>query len=696
MSSSESILFLLGVEMAAERPDEYHVHADPTPVLADLRGSEPPPPPSARGGDDAPPSSRLPPSSRARGSHVPSVFDVVEFGVPSPRTATRLEQVYEHRPLDHGMRVMAQNPNGMREAISNIAVDDRDGPASNRIAVQERIQNRQRIRELADTLVRYRSVGVINSAYHAPMHVRAAVLYRQANALCWELTQPFPPPPFVIEVVGVNSVFQWYITAASMRDGLMLTPLPSEVVRLRRRWGRRTNAPEGCAVTLRLEGDEEVVRRCAMRDISFTGLSFWKDPDDDALHPDTKIAWAEISAPDEVLAHATGELSFVARDSDGKGDLCGVRLDIADPAQRTRWREFVSRCLHPTTRLGQGYYDAIWELYQHAGYFNLSGKDPAHFDKLRDCFFANATNIDATPDLGCLVAWPVEQKALATISMLKTYHGSWFVYQLAKVRGDAPDGTTSRQVLRDVHLRAYEHAQLDPDLAWIIAYPQVLDPPIWSHSVHYDLPRRFTTAGLACVVRFRALEMRCEAAPPAYEEAPPALEIDRATPEEIDTFLRWLREVRPRPYVEAYDLTPERIDLGSNKRFWSSLGMARDREIRVARHKGLMVAVAVLEDAQEGLHLFRLLDLIRPFCLTRNASLGAFAVDALIDSAKPWFRARSKSAFCAFIEDDTWVTPALRATVEDMGQADTTILSATLLPELLEHLIDVTAPRGGH
>ncbi|MFT3774547.1 MAG: PilZ domain-containing protein [Minicystis sp.] len=694
MSTSESILFLLGAEMAAERPDDYLVQADPTPVVTDLRDSEPPPPPSSSTFDEPPPSSRMPASSRARGMHVPSVFDVVEFGVPSPRTASRLDHIYDHgADLGPRLRFTPPNPVGMREAISNIMVDDRDGPASNRIAVQERIQNRSRIRELADTLVRYKSVGVLNSAYAAPMHVRAAVLYRQANALCWEITEPFPEPPFVIEVAGFNSVFQMYIKAASMRDGLMLTPLPPEVVRLRRRWGRRTSAPEGYAIALRVDGDDRT-RLCALRDVSFTGLSFWNHQEDQAIRPGTRITAAEIVTPDAPPIRITGEISFVARDAGGRGDLCGTRLEPVGDDDRAHWRELVSRRLHPTTRAGRGYYDAIWELYQQAGYFNLSGKDPAGFAKLRECFFRNAPRLDATPELGCVVVWPVEDQALATISMLKIYKGSWFVYQLAKLRGDAPDGTSSRQVLRDVHLRAYEHAQLDPDLAWVIAYPQVLDPPIWSHSVHYELPRRFTTAGLACVVRFRALEVSCSAPPANYEEPTPQFEIDRATPAELDTFFRWLREARPRPYVEAYDLTPDRIGLDQNKEFWGRVDMARDREIRVARHEGRMAAIAVLEDAEEGLHLFRLLDTIRPFPMTWDPALAAPAVDALVESAKAWYRSKGKAAFCAFVEDDTWVTPAMKATMEDMGQADTTILSAQLLPELLEHLIQVTAPRG--
>lgn len=689
--NTDSILFLLGTDIGAERTDDYLVQQDPDPKVADHRDSEPPPasvPPTI---DDPPPSSRVPPSSRARGPRVPSIFDVVEFGV-APRNATLGDQAYDHAAgLSGSFRLVTENPSGMREAIGSIMVDDRDGPASNRIAVQERIQNRSRIRDLADTLVRYRSVGVLNSAYHAPMHVRAASIYRHANAMCWEITEPFPAPPFVIEVVGFNSVFQFTIQAASMRDGLMLTPLPPEVVRLRRRWGRRTGAPAGWSIEVRTDDSSDRHLYCALRDISFTGVSFWVPKDSDWIHPGTNVTRTWILVPGHEPIEAGGDVSFVARDGEASDDLCGMQLRFEKLEERHRWREIVSRQLHPTTGFGTGYHSAIWDLYRTAGYFNLSGKDPARFSRLEERFRQNAARIDAAPELGCLVVWPAGDKALATISMLKIYEGSWLVYQLAKVRGDAPDGTSGRQILRDVHLRAYEHAQLDPDLKWCIGYPQVLEPPIWSHSVHYELPRRYTTAGLACIVRFRALEVRsARSSPDRWQHG---FEIDEPTSEELAGFFRWLKRERPHPYAEAYDLTRDRLDLTANKTAWRRMGLRRERQVRVARHQGRMVAIAVLEDAAEGLHLFRLLDAIRPFPMTANLELASRAIDALVESAKDWYLRRDKETFCCFLEDDDWLPAATRLSLEDMGQADTTILSAQLLPELLEEVARVTAPR---
>lgn len=703
MSTTESILFLLDREIGHGEPDDGLVQSDPEPVLADVRDSEPPPSssvgPASSRGSQPPPSVRgsqppgAPQSSRSRGPYVPTVFDVVEFGAPTvaPIGGRMLEDGEEGRSSRMTIPPAPPNTMGMREAIGAITVDDRDGPASNRIAVQERIQNRQRMRELASTLVRYRSIGIVNSQYHEPVQVRAAEFHRTANCMCWELSSPWIDPPFVIEVAGYNSVFQIPVEAASMRDGLMLTPLPREIVRLRRRWGRRAHAPEGTIAVIRIEGSEGLEAH-PVRDVSFNGLSFWCDSGDQRIRAGVTLDLIEVAPPGEPMMRFAGEVSFVAVEPNNQMDLCGVRLRPLDNEHVARWRAMVSRALYPSTRMGAGWADAVWRLYDRAGYFNLSGKDAHKFLALESRFLDNASHVARSPEMGCLVVWPLlgTREVFATISMLKIYQSAWFVYQLAKVTGDAPDGASSRQVLRDVHLMAYEHAQLDPALRYVIAYPQV--KPIWSRAVHHDLPRRYTTAGLACVVRFRALEVACDVPRPPV---PADLEIGPARPDEIEALLARLAQTHPRAYFEAYDLTLERLDLAENKRLWASVGLRRERVIHVARRGGRAIAAALLEDAEEGLHLFRLLDVVRPFPMVSKLTEAAPAMDALISDASRWYRERGKPSFCCFVENDDWLTPPMMATVEDMGLADMTILAAQLLPELLEHLIEVTAPREG-
>lgn len=665
MSHQDSILFLIGTALAEDRPDDYLVQPDPTPSIVDVRGSARPPQPEERVDGDPVQSWRI------RGPHLPTVFENgrAEAGVGAVEASTIEDPVTDPRMQ---------------------TIDDRAGPASNRVAVQERILSRNRIRDLARSLVRYRSVGIVNSAFHPPVSACAVDMDRERDELGWDLGSSQVQPPFVIEVAGYNSVYQFPVETAERRGGLLFAPVPAEVVRLRRRWARRITAPPGCTIDLHLADGTTVLRRRVLRDVSFTGLSFWSAPEEYPLHNKTEVAFVDVYLPGQAEpVRCSGSIRFVAA-SGTAGDLCGMRLERFDPAGDATWRKFVSRLLYPTTRNGEGLHPAVWDLYHRAGYFHLSGKTPEAFNKLEQSFQRNARCIDAHPEVGCLVAWPVDEgkAAFATIMMLKIYANSWFGCHMAKVPGDAPSGASGRQVLRDMHLHAYEHIQLDPDLKWVIGYPQVKQ--VWSRSVHHDMPRRYTNAGLACIVRFRALEIQADAQLP---DPPPGMEIGTATSDEIALLLHQFASNRPRAYMEAYDLTADRLDLRANKRLWNAAGMPRDREVRVARVHGQPVAAAVLESAAEGLHLYGLLDVVRPFPLVEDLAVATPAMEALLRSARDWYRGHRRDAFTSFIEDDRWIGPATMGRVSDMGLADMTILSAQLLPELLEHLIEVTAPK---
>src|SRR5262249_37440588 len=144
---------------------------------------------------------------------------------------------------------------------------------------------------------------------------------------------------------------------------------------------------------------------------------------------------------------------------------------------------------------------------------------------------------------------------------------------------------------------------------------------------------------------------------------------------------------RPQAYAEALDLVPERFDLEAIGEEWASKDFTRRRRLLVARRFGVPVAAAVLESADDGVHLFRLLDSVRLFPLATGG------VAALAAQASSFYLAMNKRSFVVFLEDDTSVPPGLPSGYEDLGLADYVILSAEHLHELLEHVYAVTAPR---
>jgi hypothetical protein len=171
---------------------------------------------------------------------------------------------------------------------------------------------------------------------------------------------------------------------------------------------------------------------------------------------------------------------------------------------------------------------------------------------------------------------------------------------------------------------------------------------------------------------------------------PEGLEISPAKPAEIGGLLRFLARSRPRPYVEALDLVPERFDLASIKAIWGRAGLARERAVLIARRDQQPLAAAVVEAAEDGLHLFHLLDAVRLYPLAPG---GEASFCSLLKEARSWYLRKGKEVFVCLLEGDTLLPTDLLEGLRDLGLADMSILSAELLPELLEHIHAITVPR---
>jgi hypothetical protein len=119
---------------------------------------------------------------------------------------------------------------------------------------------------------------------------------------------------------------------------------------------------------------------------------------------------------------------------------------------------------------------------------------------------------------------------------------------------------------------------------------------------------------------------------------------------------------------------------------WGAAGLDRRREILVARRDGEMVAFAILEAAEAGLHLFCLTDCIRMFHV---GDVDGDAELALLGVARTWYATQGHHRFVVYADPLVPATWAEHA--RDLGLAYITILVAEHLPELLEHVTELTA-----
>jgi hypothetical protein len=166
-------------------------------------------------------------------------------------------------------------------------------------------------------------------------------------------------------------------------------------------------------------------------------------------------------------------------------------------------------------------------------------------------------------------------------------------------------------------------------------------------------------------------------------------EVGPATSQESHALAAAIVALRPEMYVAATGLGAPDLGIDSIANTWQSAGFERKRQVLVARRFGRAIAGAVLDAADDGLHLFGLLDVARFYPLTGD---GREAFSALLCGARGWFAALGKRRFAYFANDLEHPGAHGEPGCTDLGAAFTIVLPVALLPEMLEH-VNVTTSR---
>lgn len=547
----------------------------------------------------------------------------------------------------------------------------------------ETVEDPARVRSLVRALFanRYRAVIREIGGTHRWRAARLAPDYRLLVE--WEAGDRLPEPPFEIEVGGYYCDYRFLISDPPRRG---VPPMPARVAKLRRRGDRRVPAPPQTTVSFAHPVWPELRMTRSVCDLSLGGLSVSTGAVEDLLYPGLLIDDMQIAWKRGQVLRVMAQVRHVSPAIHGEGQTCGLSI-VHEDGRELPWAREVWDALHPRTRVGQPWQDDVWDLCVASGYLGLSDKEVGDFEALRPRFVAANRKLATAPGIGCQVTWPTQDRVEATISHLKVWRHAWLVHQLARYNEARPLWVSGDEILRDVYLRGYEHALLDRDARWHVGYVQ--DAAKWSRLVHYDFPLRYADSDRACIVPFRAWEGRCDSAPAAPFPLPPGTEVTWATAPDLCTLLEHVHTTRPRPYVEANDYLLQRFDLADVKRLWRRAGLERDRQVIVARNDGQLRAAAVLELAEDGLHLYGLLDIVRLFELEPG---GADLFPALLERSRSWYRERGKTKFVYFDEHMS-DEHARQAGFADLGGASLTVIGRELIPDLLEHVLEVTAPR---
>lgn len=564
-------------------------------------------------------------------------------------------------------------------------------PSQTRIARTTVLTDPDRVRQQLRALAGYGAPGLLLPAHGVPWSVRLVDCDAKAElALGFELRGPPPEPGFHLELCGYNAVFRMVASRGAEREGLLRVALPEELVQVRRRWRRRAPAPDGLAIAYRhprWPGHEQVRR---LRDVSTHGLGVWAFPEADLLDPGTSLRnvailyRGEVVCEGDAVVHHLTELPVTLHQ--GGEALCGMRFQPTSTGDDARWLNLVHHLLNPNTRSGASWSLQSWSVYQDSGYFNLSGKEPQQFERLRGSFREVSRGLDAAPWLGCQAVWPSDRGVEATFTFVKVYGSTWFGYQLAK-SPDRPDPEVAepRRVLRELYFRVFEHMQHDRELNWVAGY---LEASVsWNQVAQFAWAQERLPSGDACLLDFHLMEGSVGDFTAA---APEGIHLGAADQGARDALLDHLATTRPLAFRSALDLTPEALDFETIRRLWQSAGLRRERGLVAAYDaEDRAVAVAVVEIGETGASLFSLLDSVRLFALAED---GERCFPALLASAAHSFARQNKERFVFYRE--RWDAEAALATgLRDLGHGKFWAIRRELLPDFLEHVAALLPPR---
>lgn len=475
--------------------------------------------------------------------------------------------------------------------------------------------------------------------------------------------------PLSVEAAGYSASYGMPVLVVDEGETFVRTTIPRSVERVRRRRMPRV-ATRGELVARFEHPTFGYVVECPIVDVSNDGIGLEIDGDE--------LLCPGIRLPDVAIIQHGRELLSIAvevKQVRVQRGTAGLALRADEPLRTRAWSRLVRELLHERTRSWDYNAEELWELYEDAGYLNLSGKNPADFAELKAAFADATHRLSLAPEVGYHVLWPSERGVDAAVTNVLVYSRAHLGYQMAKRPGKTVGGAVGKEMLRDIHWHTLEEALASSQSDWWIGYVQASTR--FSNLLFVEFQARFRDAARECVIPFRPYQVDCT-------DVAAALDADAfATPDEIETLCMHIRATRPMPYWKSQDLTPEHMSLRDLKATWDRVGLQRERAVLAIREGGELKAAIVADLGHPGLHVYGLLDITRFYAVADD---GERYLDRLLEMAKRWYAAHGRTNFKHFHEGAAPL-PGADDRV-DMGPASICIISMELIPDLLDYLFE--------
>jgi hypothetical protein len=423
-----------------------------------------------------------------------------------------------------------------------------------------------------------------------------------------------------------------------------------------------------------------------VEDVSHRGLAVAPAASSEGLRPGAVISDAVVEWGGRLRIRMELHVRHVSEQFGDGQRVAGVEIAFASPDDARHWEGEIDALNDSTTRTGGSWTRDLFELYERSGYFDLSSKNPAEFEHLREAFQDSSRKLARAPDLGVQIVWPSVRGVEASLSLIALNHHALFLFHVARRHGNTPADVTGRVILHSIYSRAIGWIATT-GAKWLVVWVQ--DAGDFSKRLHLDFVRRYVGSSRASVVPFRALEIPTR----LVSETRPtsgagsgghASEWQVRAARDVDTeaVTQILAAALPPSSLDSLGLTPPFQRRWSA---WDDSSLLRGRDIVIAERDGRIGAVAVLECAEDGIHLFGLLDLVRIVSPTDSPG----AREALIAHAREMFQQIGKRLFI-FAADPDLAQEDWPAGATDLGITHSTVMSTELLPQFADHLWELS------
>lgn len=494
-----------------------------------------------------------------------------------------------------------------------------------------------------------------------------------AKEIVWDLLDRggVPTSPLMVEASGYSASYQLPVLLGEQTDSTLRTTIPSRIERVRRRRMPRVSA-RGELVARFIHPTYAHPVECSIVDVSDHGIGLHTEHEKDLLCPGLVIPSLVVLRNGREMAQLYAQVQTVGISR----SKAGVTVYPEDDTANRIWSRLVRELLHERTRSWGYTPDVLWDLYEAAGYLNLSGKTPEDFEEMRTAFADATRRLAMAPELGYHVLWPSSRGADAATTNVLTYSRAHLGFHMAKRPGKTVHGAVGKEMLREIHWHALEEALASERSDWWIGYVQ--SKTRFSNLLMPDFQARFRDSVRECVVPFRAYQIACTA-------LPNQMKVERATATEAEVLqlCESIKATRPRPYWESQDLTPERMHLTELSRAWARVGMDRKRVVLVARENDVLQAGLVADLGHQGLHVYGLLDVARFFPVGPEAERHRAP---LLELARTWYARFGRKRFSYFHEAEEPLPE--QDGITDMGTASLCVISMDLVPDLLDYLFE--------